>query len=63
MGWSASWGSAMVDRSAGGYFDAAAIRERLEQAPPSSATDPIPPSRWTLSAIQAAVPALADDWS
>lgn len=56
--WSASSASATADRAAGSRFDAAAIQARLEQAPPCL-DDTGPPSRWTLRAIRAAIPALA----
>jgi hypothetical protein len=36
-----------------------AIQERLQQAPPVLTDSPIPPSRWTLRAIRAAVPGWA----
>lgn len=49
-----------MGRAAGGCFDAAAIHERLEQAPPTLGATVGPPSRWTLATVRAAIPALAD---
>lgn len=59
MGWPACSASATVGRAAGDTFDARAIRDRLQQAPPVLASDAVAPSRWTLRSIRAAVPDLA----
>lgn len=49
----------MVDRAAGVTFDLRAIEPHLEQAPPCVDESTIPPSRWTLRAIRAAIPGLS----
>jgi transposase len=59
MAWPASWASAVVDRAAGAIFDTAAIQTRLEHAPPCMDRDSVPPSRWTLRSMRAALPGLA----
>lgn len=61
MGWSASSATGTVALAAVDTFDAHAIRARLQQAPPAQATDRVPPSRWTLHAIRAAIPDLVGD--
>ena len=54
----------MVVPAAGDTFDAAAIRERLQQPPPTEtvgdAEATVAPSRWTLGTIRAAIPDLTE---